>query len=254
MNKTMTKWIIGIASIILVAGASSGLLISQNELNGTRDELAAVTLDLNETEAELEAERAMSASLQAERDSLSSVLDQTSSQLDDSEAALETERAERADLEDAGAVLRAENERYERAIASGDRQRDRLQAAIDSLSAEKAELQGTYDTLVGTYDTLVIEHGILSETANALTADVAFYRLAHESFLLLEERAVVQSEYSKLIVSECGSVEAVTRCPTDDDGILRLQQTYERYLEAHKAALAAYTAYTTAYQARQGGS
>ena len=245
------KAILGLVFAVTFLGVIGiGLLVSLNELSGARDELNAATLNLSETEVELEAEQATIVSLQEERDFLPLVARETGQQLEDFEAALERERTERADLEDAVAVQRAENERYERAIASGDRQRDRLQAAIDSLSAEKAELQGSYDTLVGTYDTLVIEHGILSETANGLTADVAFYSLAHESYVLLEERTTVEREYSDLAISLCGSVEEVANCPTDNDGILRLETLYSRYLEAHEAALAAYNAYTTAYQGR----
>ena len=238
------KAILGLVFAVTFLGVIGiGLLVSLNEVSGARDELNAATLNLSETEVELEAEQATIVSLQEERDFLPLVARETGQQLEDFEAALERERTERADLEDAVAVQRAENERYERAIASGDRQRDRLQAAIDSLSAEKAELQGSYDTLV-------VEHGILSETANALTADVAFYSLAHESYVLLEERTTVEREYSDLAISLCGSVEEVANCPTDDDGILRLETLYSRYLEAHEAALAAYNAYTTAYQGR----
>ena len=240
------KRIVGLVLAVALLGAASvGLVISLNELNGTRGQLSATTLDLSEKEAALDAERATIASLGNERDSLSSAVHATERQLENSETALERERAEREGLEDARNDLTAENTRYSLVVSRKDQERERLQATIDSLSREKANIQGRYDTLF-------VEHRDLSETAEALAEDVAFYRLADESYLRLEERTSAEREYKDLAISLCGSVEAVSNCPTDQNGLGRLEAAYARYVEAHEAALAAYNAYATATQQRRG--
>ncbi len=240
------KRIVGlILAIALLGAASIGLAISLNELSGTRGQLNATTLDLSENEAALEVERATKISLGNERDSLSSVVQETGRQLVDSEAALERERAEREGLEDVRNDLKAENTRYSLVVSRSDQERERLQATVASLSREKADIQGRYDTLF-------VEHRELSETAATLTEDVAFYSLAHESYSRLEERSSAEREYKELAISLCGSVEAVSTCPTDQDGLDRLEALYARYTEAHEAAVAAYNAYSTASQERRG--
>ncbi len=240
------KRIVGLVLAVALLGAASiGLAVSLNELSGTRGQLNAATLDLTENEAALEVERATSISLGNERDSLSSAVRETGQQLEDSEAALKRERAERAGLEDTRNDLKAENTRYSLVVSRGDQERERLQVTVDSLSRKLADVQGRYDTLFA-------DHRDLSETADTLTVDVAFYRLAHESYARLEERSSAEHEYSELAISLCGSVEAVSNCPTDQDGLNRLEAAYARYTEAHEAALAAYNAYSTAYQERRG--
>ncbi len=240
------KKIVGLVlAIALLSVASVGLIFSLNELSGTRNQLNAATLDLSENEAALEVERATIASLGNERDSLSSAVQETGRQLENSETALERERAEREGLEDARNDLKAENTRYSLVVSRSDQQRERLQATVDSLSRELANVQGRYDTLFA-------DHRDLSETAGTLTEDVAFYRLAHESYSKLEERSSAEREYSELAISLCGSVEAVSTCPTDQDGLDRLEAAYARYTEAHEAAVAAYNAYSTASQERRG--
>lgn len=238
------KWITGtVFAVVLLGAVGTGSIISFNEANAARGELNTARVTLSEEQTQLEVERVKAISLQEERDSLSSVSQKTEQRLEDATAALAAERAERADLEDARDALRAENRRYEIAVRNRDLLRERLEAAADSLSREKVSIQGRYDTLLG-------EHGALSETVDTLTVDVAFYRLAHESYERLEERTAAQNEYSDLAIRLCGSVQAAANCPTDDAGLAQLQSAYSRYLEAHEAALAAYTAYTTASQER----